>query len=119
MTNILIVDDDEIICKILQYRLQLLDFKVDYALTCEQALSRFQGLRPALMIIDIFMPETDGFELLDKLKPQTDKPHIIAISADKRYLRAIELLGANESYSKNDIELIVDAVKRFFSHVVA
>jgi CheY-like chemotaxis protein len=67
-----------------------------------------------LIILDIYLPTIDGFEINREIQKLATKPYIIAISQYASALDCMSYLGANETYSKNDIELIVQAVKAYF-----
>lgn len=65
--NILIVDDEEIIRKILMHKLQKRGYKVQEAKNGQEGLKLIQKKIPDLLITDIQMPGMDGFELLEKI----------------------------------------------------
>ena len=111
--TILIVDDDEIICHLLQFRLQLLGHQVFFSLKSLKLEKLIEKYNPAILIMDIFMPDKDGIELTRELLSRSPRPFIIAISSHTDYLKSIKKLGADKSYSKNDIESILKAVENY------
>jgi len=58
--HILIVDDDEKICRLMQRLLERDGYDVTYCLSATQAIKRAQNLTIDLIITDIMMPEMDG-----------------------------------------------------------
>lgn len=67
---VLLVDDDELTQELLLEMLSDLGFKrVQTAMDGRQALKILSGLEdpPMFLVCDIFMPEMDGFEFLEKL----------------------------------------------------
>lgn len=81
-TKILIVDDEESICEILQYNLELEGYSVTVVSSAEQALK--QDIKSfSLIILDIMMKNINGFEFAKKLKsnPDTEFTPIIFCSA--------------------------------------
>lgn len=65
--RILAVDDDPAVLDLIVTRLTLADYEVYYARDGREALARVRELRPAGLILDINMPELDGFGVLTAL----------------------------------------------------
>ena len=65
---ILIVDDHPTNLKLLYSFLQESGFKVLVAKTGESALQKLQKVSPDLILLDVMMPELDGFETCQRLK---------------------------------------------------
>ena len=80
--NILIVDDDESIRSLLQQELGDAGYHIDEASNGKEALERVRTNRPDLIILDIMMPEMNGFDVAAVLKndPQTMDIPIIVLS---------------------------------------
>ncbi len=80
--KILVVDDEESMCDILQYNLELDGYEVDYALSAEEALEMDLPAY-SLFILDIMMDQLSGFDLAKRLKnnPATENTPIIFCSA--------------------------------------
>lgn len=66
--RILVVDDDPHIRDLICTRLDLAGYCSLHASDGFQALDRLRATRPAAMILDITMPELDGFGVLTRLK---------------------------------------------------
>ena len=81
-TKILIVDDEESICEILKYNLELEGYTVAVASCAEDAL-KLDISDFSLVILDIMMKNLDGFGLAKKIKsnPETEFMSIIFCSA--------------------------------------
>jgi DNA-binding response OmpR family regulator len=69
--RILIVDDEEDLCEILQYNLTNEGFKTDIAHSAEEALKKQIGNYDLLML-DVMMGPISGFKLADKLRKELD-----------------------------------------------
>jgi signal transduction histidine kinase/DNA-binding response OmpR family regulator len=65
---ILVIDDDVIICELLQEELSKLGYAVAVAPDGNQGLKLAHKLRPDCIILDVNMPEKDGWEVLSILK---------------------------------------------------
>ncbi|MEO7264383.1 MAG: GAF domain-containing protein [Ferruginibacter sp.] len=80
--NILIVDDDESIRSLLQQELGDAGYIIDEACNGKEALDKVRAKRPDLIILDIMMPEMNGFDVAAVLKndPLTMDIPIIVLS---------------------------------------
>ena len=63
--NILIVEDDVFFQKFYSQKLQEVGFAVSIATDGNDALLKARGVKPDLIILDIIMPNKDGFEFLE------------------------------------------------------
>ena len=77
MTNykILVVDDEEDLCEILKFNLEVEGFSVDVAYNAEEALKK-EIARYDLILLDVMMGETSGFKLARQLKSRPDTAQI-------------------------------------------
>jgi DNA-binding response OmpR family regulator len=65
---ILIVDDEEHILNSLKIYLTMEGFEVAIADRGKKALEFIEGTKPSLILLDIMMPEMDGFEVLSSIR---------------------------------------------------
>jgi DNA-binding response OmpR family regulator len=117
--NILVIDDDESIRFILKNILQK-DYNVE---TCEngnQGLIYLQnGNIPDLIILDLVMPEIDGFDFLKNIKKSTyfNSIPIIVLSAKENSVEKVKCLklGADDYIVKpfNPEELLLRTLSLF------
>ena len=68
MKKILIVEDEEMLLKILSKKLQINGFGVDLARDGKEALDKLNYFKPDLILLDIVMPVMDGITFLKKIK---------------------------------------------------
>ena len=102
--SILIVDDDEGNRAMLSRRLQRLGFQTTTAENGRTALEKLKGARFDLMLLDIQMPELNGYQVLELLKADhaiRDIPVIVLSASDEieRVARCIEM-GAEDYLPK-------------------
>ena len=96
--DILIIDDEPQAVELLtQYLGEEGNYMVRKAYGAEEGLSRVKESRPDLIILDLMMPEVDGFEVIRNLKKseETKEIPIIIVSAKKLTQEEIEYLNNN------------------------
>lgn len=81
-SNILVVDDDDSIRSLLHQELSDAGYLIEEAVNGKQALEMVRRNRPDLIILDVMMPEMNGFDVAAVLKndPQTMDIPIIVLS---------------------------------------
>lgn len=114
MSNILIVEDEAVINELIKRNLILVGHTCDSAFDGKEALSRLEDRTYDLMILDIMLPETDGFEVMKQSKGQ---PTIFLTARDSLMDRISGFsLGADDYITKpfEMLELLarVEAVLR-------
>ncbi|WP_433944671.1 response regulator [Paenibacillus sp. SN-8-1] len=73
--QILLVDDDKDILAMLEKLLEKEGFKrVATATTGKQAISRIEAASYDLIVLDVMLPDTDGFELCRQIRRHTSVP---------------------------------------------
>ena len=66
--RILVVDDEPDFCAIVQGQLEKEGFAVELAYDGVQGLEKVQTNPPDAIVLDVMMPEMDGYEMCNKLK---------------------------------------------------
>jgi len=101
--KILIVEDEELIAKVLSIRLEGLGYKVAVANDGEEGLDMAKKEKPDLAILDIGLPRIDGNTLcgLIKAEPATKNTRIIMLTGKK-------LVGDMEVAFKSGAEIYVN-----------
>ena len=80
MARILVADDAPAVLDVLEDILSREGHDVVRAATGTEAIERFQAGRPRLVVLDVIMPDLDGFALLDAIRRIDDKVPVILIS---------------------------------------
>src|SRR5438876_6233267 len=75
--RLLVVDDDDDIRLLLEELLRGAGYAVDTACDGRAALRAFYENPPDLVVLDLSMPEMDGFEMLERLRDLSDVPVIL------------------------------------------
>jgi two-component system response regulator VicR len=68
MKKILVVDDEATICDLVRIRLEKNGYQVVSALSGKEALELIQKENPDLVVLDIMMPEMDGYEVMKRMR---------------------------------------------------
>lgn len=81
--TVLIVDDNQVNISLLEKILQKSGYDTLSAVSGKEALEIICAYKPDLVLLDVIMPEMDGFEVCEKLKssPDTDDIPVIFITA--------------------------------------
>lgn len=76
MKNILIVDDERDLCTLVGYHMRGAGWKASYALNGILAIEMAKRTLPDLIILDIILPDIDGFEVFQQIKRNVQTKHI-------------------------------------------
>ena len=90
--KILIVDDDNNIAELISLYLTKECFETKIVNDGELALKEFQTFRPNLILLDLMLPEVDGFDICRQVRQEKNTP-IIMVSAKKDDIDKIRGLG--------------------------
>lgn len=107
--KIFIVEDDKFLSKIIGNTLRKGGFEVDQAAEGGEGLRRILGEKPDLVLLDIMLPQKDGFEILAEMQRDSNasKIPVIIISnlgQESDVKRGLSL-GAKDYVIKTDINL--------------
>ena len=80
--KVLIVDDDEFLLEMYALKFKEEGFLVEIAETGRIALEKVQSVKPDVVLLDVVLPEMDGFSVLQKIhdEKKTDLPLIIMLT---------------------------------------
>ena len=99
--RILIVEDEPGIADTLQYALRTEGFEPHWVATGEEALLQVRTLQPALLILDVGLPDSSGFEVFRQLRAFSDVPVVFLTARSDEIDRVVGLeLGADDYVAK-------------------
>jgi two-component system catabolic regulation response regulator CreB len=99
--RILIVEDEPGIADTLQYALRTDGFDPAWAATGEEALAHVQARPPALVILDVGLPDLNGLEVFKRLREIADVPVVFLTARSDEIDRVVGLeLGADDYVGK-------------------
>lgn len=99
--SILIVEDEPGIADTLQYALSTDGFEPHWVATGEAALARLREAPPALVILDVGLPDLNGFEVFKRLRAESEVPVVFLTARADEIDRVVGLeLGADDYVAK-------------------
>ena len=99
--KILVVDDDTNICELLRLYLEKDNYEVIIANDGAAAVKKFQDENPDLMILDIMLPELDGWQVCREVRKFSDKPIIMLTAKGETFDKVLGFeLGADDYVTK-------------------
>ncbi len=116
-TDILIIDDEPKIIKFVEASLSLAGYNILTALTGNEAKMMIGSSLPDLIILDLGLPDIDGFQILEELRSYSTVPIIILTARDNESdkVKGLEL-GADDYLTKpfgtQELKARIEAVLR-------
>ncbi len=95
--TIFIVDDEENILEIINYNLEKNGYKVRGFSTGKDFLNHFNTDKPDLVILDLMLPDMDGYDICREVKSSSNVPVIILSAKGEELDKVLGLeLGAED-----------------------
>jgi two-component system OmpR family response regulator len=116
-TKVLVVDDEPNICALLSATLRLMDFDVRIAYGGHEALVIAAEFEPDLVVLDVMMPDLDGFQVARRLRTAGGVPVLFLTARDAVEDRISGLtVGADDyvtkPFSLEEVVLRIRAILR-------
>ena len=105
MTQILVIEDDDLVRNMISNTLRKAGFEVALAANGKEGLEQAEALRPELVVTDILMPDKEGIETILELKAIDKHIKIIAMSGggsakNMTFLDMAQKVGAHKVMTK-------------------
>jgi OmpR family response regulator RpaB len=115
--KILVADDEANIRRVLETRLTMQGHEVRMAENGTEALEIFRGFEPDVVVLDVMMPELDGFAVVERIRAQSEVPIILLTALGDVADRITGLqLGADDymvkPFSPKELEARIRCVLR-------
>lgn len=99
--KILVVDDDQNICELLRLYIEKENFEVAVANDGRRALELFDSFSPDLILLDIMLPELDGWQVCREIRKKSQCPIIMLTAKGEVFDKVLGLeLGADDYIMK-------------------
>lgn len=109
MGTILIAEDEGVLAGVLKNKLARHNFTVDVAGDGVEALEKMKALKPQLVLLDLIMPNKNGFQVLEEAKsdPELKDIRVIVFSNlnQEEDRERAQKLGAVDFWVKSDIAI--------------
>jgi DNA-binding response OmpR family regulator len=106
---VLVVEDESSIASFVALYLKNAGYDVHVAATGEEALSKAESQQPALIVLDLMLPDIDGIEVCRRIRRLSDVPILMLTARDEDVDKIIGLeVGADDYLTKpfNPRELV-------------
>ena len=105
----LVVEDESSIASFVALYLKNAGYSVRTAATGSEALAQFQASQPAIIVLDLMLPDIDGIEICRRIRKSSDVPILMLTARDEDVDKIIGLeVGADDYLTKpfNPRELV-------------
>jgi len=109
MPTILVVDDEPNIIELARLYLEREGYRIVTASDGREALSKLDNTSPALVVLDLMLPDIDGFEVCRQIRKKSDTPVLMLTARKEDIDKIVGLeLGADDYVTKpfNPRELV-------------
>lgn len=98
--KVMIVEDDEHICEMYSTAFMREGFKVYTAREGRTAIQKFHHKQPDIILLDIMMPNVDGYQVLKEVRKRHDKyvPVIMLTNLDVSHFKKNDALDSVDAY---------------------
>jgi len=121
MRTVAIIEDEEILLKVLKEKFQNENFEVVTAIDGEEALPLIKQSRPDVVLLDLILPKKNGFEVLQEMRndPNLKNVPVVVLSnlgQEEDIKRALQL-GAQDYLIKTQhpINEVIEKVKSYLA----
>ena len=102
--GILVIDDNKVIRRLCESLLSVLNVSYNEAKTAEEGVSLANSCSPDIILLDIHLPDADGFEVLKRLKDNSllKNSHVIMLTSETDVETTVRALkeGASDYIKK-------------------
>lgn len=116
MTKVIVVDDDLDTAETFASYLSLKGFNVlEIGLNGQKAAEMYKEFEPDVVLMDVMMPDTDGFYGLEKIREYDPDAKIIFVTADLKSETEKQLIENNASaiiYKPYDIDQVIKTINQ-------
>ena len=114
--KILLADDDESVRRMVARVLETAGYAVVLAGSATEAVSRFRSSQPDLVLLDLKMPDKDGWSVFDRISSVAPMAPVVIITAwPNQYEQAVRR-GIDALMEKPlDLQLLLDILKKLLA----
>ncbi len=95
--KVLVVDDDKNICELLRLYLEKEGYNAIISHDGEEAVVKFNALKPDIILLDIMLPGLDGWQVCREIRKKSNVPIIMITAKGETFDKVLGLeLGADD-----------------------
>ncbi|NLG17154.1 MAG: response regulator [Fibrobacter sp.] len=114
--SVLIIEDELLIAELVKMNLRMRHITCNVATTGQEGMEMFENQNPSIVLLDVRLPDTDGWELCKKIKQNKPDSVVIFMTAatQKKDREEAEKAGADDFIEKPfDIGELVSLVNKY------
>jgi DNA-binding response OmpR family regulator len=100
--TVLVVEDDPVLAQVMRRHLSEAGFDVETASDGDRALKKLRFERPHVVVLDLMLPGTDGWSVIEQVRADGDTTPIVVLSARSAEFDKVHVLerGADDYMTK-------------------
>lgn len=96
-TRVLIIEDDQNIAELIRLYLEKEGYEIKMAYSGNEAISVFSTYSPQIVLLDLMLPEVDGYEICKEIRKNSSVPIIMLTARGETFDKVLGLeLGADD-----------------------
>ena len=123
MKTILVVEDDNLVRKVIEIRVKQIlddsDIEIITAADGNEAMEKYQALKPKVVILDLVLPGINGFDIMVQINDdiKSKKTIVVALSnlSGGQDMARAKNLGVVEYFVKSNIDMahLAESIKKY------
>lgn len=117
--KVLVIDDDNNICELLRLYLEKEGYSVILSHDGEEAIVKFNALKPDIILLDIMLPGLDGWQVCREIRKKSNVPIIMITAKAETFDKVLGLeLGADDYIVKPfDTKEVIARIKAVYRRI--
>ncbi len=108
MSPLLVVEDEQALARLVRDYLERVGFQVRLAGDAASALQHFAIDKPALIVLDLGLPDRDGLDVIRAIRKTSDTPIIVLTARGDEWIIVGSNLARRKGYGKFNRAPLVD-----------
>ncbi len=88
MKTVLLIDDDPVVRRLLTRSLEKAGWRIAEAEDADSGIKQFRKYRPEAVVVDLLMPNVNGFTAISMLREESSSPHTRIVAVSSKSFRA-------------------------------
>ncbi len=111
--KVLVIDDDKNTCELLRLYLEKEGYNVMISYDGEEAVVKFNALKPDIVLLDIMLPTLDGWQVCREIRKRSNVPLLMITAKGETFDKVLGLeLGADDYITKPfEIKEVIARIK--------